>query len=81
MNILKITIKSYFFLYWLKSIWQNSYGTHIKNDETRELLELPKKAILIGFPSQMGITDDLNESLNNVMENIDIDKYVKIKKL
>ncbi|MDD4624337.1 MAG: hypothetical protein PHX40_03095 [Bacilli bacterium] len=64
-----------------ESYWQNSYGTHIKNDETRERLELPKNAILIGFPSQMGITDDLNESFNNVMENIDIDKYVKIKKL
>lgn len=73
--------------YWLETMplktsgWQYSYGTHLENNEIREILKLNDEDILIGYPSQMDITSDLEESVQNCFENIKLDKYIKMKKL
>jgi hypothetical protein len=47
----------------------------------RNILNLKENDILIGSPTYMGVNEDLEESVNNMFEKININKYVKIKEM
>lgn len=61
--------------------WGFNYGRVFTLDQMRNILNLKENDILIGSPTYMGVNEDLEESVNNMFEKININKYVKIKEM
>jgi hypothetical protein len=64
----------------VKNDWYEGYGHVFRIEEIRGLLGILEGEIVFGSPKEMGITRQLNKSVDTVFKKINLDQYIRLRR-
>ena len=65
---------------YVKNDWYVDYGKVFGIGEIRGLLGIPESEIVFGSPKEMGITKQLNKSVDTVFKKINLDQFIRLRR-